>query len=278
MKKCILVQMLLLLLMLSCSAPIFATDASHQEGEVYQGDDGKYYEIINGKSMEIDNGSGSDGSIADVFKGYSKTTKPDSEVMADVRKNITSPLGTLISVIMYLIFAFTAFTTVTDLAYIAIPPIRSILCPANGGNANGYSSYTRESADKAAQRGDMARAAILNREADNIEMNGNGIAHVNGKNGSAASRSWISSELRSLVSNVQTNGQTSQDRNFTATTGVNLMQNKKNLLVEYFKRRAVGIIYTVVILMLLVTTSLFTDLGLNIGQTIYNVVSKFLGF
>lgn len=251
MKKCILVQMLLLLLMFSCSVPIFATDTSHQEGEIYQGDDGKYYEIINGKSMEIDNGSGSDGSIADVFKGYSKTTKPDSEVMADVRKNITSPIGTLISVIMYLIFAFTGFTTVTDLAYIAIPPIRSILCPANGGNANGYSSYTRESADKAAQRGDMA---------------------------SAASRSWISSELRSLVSNVQTNGQTSQDRNFTATTGTNLMQNKKNLLVEYFKRRAVGIIYTVVILMLLVTTSLFTDLGLNIGQSIYNVVSKFLGF
>jgi hypothetical protein len=109
-------------------------------------------------------------------------------------------------------------------------------------------------------------------------MHGNGIAHVSGKNGSAAPRSWISSELRSLVFNVQTSGQISQDRNFTATTGVNLMQNKKNLLVEYFKRRAVGIIYMVVVLILLVTTSIFTDLGFNIGEFIFEKISSFLGF
>ena len=58
---------------------------------------------------------------------------------------------------------------------------------------------------------------------------------------------------------------------------VNLMQNRK-ILVEYFKRRAVGIIYMVVVLILLVTTSIFTDLGFNIGEFIFEKISSFLGF
>lgn len=271
----------LLLFMFCSTVPIvtYATDTStHQEGEVYQGEDGFYYKIIDGKPYKVEGGSGSQGSISDEFKNYSSTTTPDGETMQKVNTKVSSVTGTAISVIMYLIFAFTGFTTACDLLYISMPPLRSVLCPANGGYANGYSSYTRESADKASQRGDMAKAAMLHRQADDIEMHGNGIAHVNGKNGSAAPRSWISSELRSLVSNVQTNGQISQDRNFTATTGINLMQSKKNLLVEYFKRRAVGIIYMVVVLILLVTTSIFTDLGFNIGELIFEKVSSFLGF
>ena len=258
----------LLLFMFCSTVPIvtYATDTStHQEGEVYQGEDGFYYKIIDGKSYKVEGGSGSQGSITDVFKDYSSTTTPNGETMQKVNTKVSSVTGTAISVIMYLIFAFTGFTTACDLLYISMPPLRSVLCPANEGSMMG-----------SAYNGNMTRTPLLNQQAGNIEMDGAGIA--NGKNGSAAPRCWISRELRSLVSNVQTNGQISQDRNFTATTGINLMQSKKNLLVEYFKRRAVGIIYMVVVLILLVTTSIFTDLGFNIGEFIFEKASSFLGF
>lgn len=49
---------------------------------------------------------------------------------------------------------------------------------------------------------------------------------------------------------------------------------KKKLVIEYAKRRTFGIIFSVVVLLLLVTTSVFTDLGLNIGEAII----RFLGF
>lgn len=49
---------------------------------------------------------------------------------------------------------------------------------------------------------------------------------------------------------------------------------KKKLVIEYAKRRTFGIVFSVVVLLLLVTTSVFTDLGLNIGEAII----RFLGF
>ena len=47
-----------------------------------------------------------------------------------------------------------------------------------------------------------------------------------------------------------------------------------NVIKNYFKRRALSIVFSVIVLMILVTTSLFTDFGLNIGQAILD----FLGF
>lgn len=260
----------LLLLMFCSTVPIvtYATNTStHQEGDVYQGEDGFYYKIIDGKPYKVDDGSGSKGSITDSFKNYSDTITPDGETMQKVNTKVSSITGTAISVIMYLIFAFTGFTTACDLLYISMPPLRSVLYPVNGG----YSSNTMG----AMNNSNMAR---VHQQAGNVEMNGAETVNINGRNDSAAPRCWISRELRSLVSNVQTNGQISQGRNFTATAGVNLMQNKKNLLVEYFKRRVVGIIYMVVVLILLVTTSIFTDLGFNIGEFIFEKASSFLGF
>lgn len=48
----------------------------------------------------------------------------------------------------------------------------------------------------------------------------------------------------------------------------------KEFFKLYLKRRAFSLILLAAVLILLVTTSLFTDLGLNIGQAILN----FLGF
>lgn len=50
------------------------------------------------------------------------------------------------------------------------------------------------------------------------------------------------------------------------------------MLKPYIKRRIFSIIFLVVVLLILVTTSVFTDLGLNIGEAILRVASKLLGF
>lgn len=52
------------------------------------------------------------------------------------------------------------------------------------------------------------------------------------------------------------------------------LNNKKVLIVNYFKARMINIIFAVFVMILLVTTSVFTDTGMNIGKAILN----FLGF
>lgn len=57
-------------------------------------------------------------------------------------------------------------------------------------------------------------------------------------------------------------------------TNSNTGKIQGNMIKNYFKRRALSIVFSVIVLMILVTTSLFTDFGLNIGQAILD----FLGF
>lgn len=148
---------------------VYASEPTRQEGEIYQDDDGKYYQIINGRPFEIDNGSASDGSITDAFKDYSKTTTPDAEVMNDVNARVVSPIGTVISFIIYLIFAFTAFTTVVDLAWIALPPIRPFLYNPQEVNVNanvtrdtGWGTLANQSMAQANQRQALANQHQMN--------------------------------------------------------------------------------------------------------------------
>ena len=85
----------------------------------------------------------------------------------------------------------------------------------------------------------------------------------------------ISRELQSLLdsnsSTVNVNINTMYGNGGQLQSSIN---NKNNLLHSYIKRRVVSIVFAVIVLMLLVTTSLFTDLGLNIGGAIL----RFLGF
>lgn len=122
--------LLFLTLIITLNIPVlYATQENvYQEGQVYQDpDDGKYYKIIDGKPYEVDTGSSGEGSIADAFMNYSSTTTPDADVINNLNKNVVTPIGTITSFIIYIIFAMTAFTTVCDLLWIAVPPLRSFL-------------------------------------------------------------------------------------------------------------------------------------------------------
>jgi hypothetical protein len=65
--------------------------------------------------------------ITDVMGSWGNQNKPDSDSMASASSWVSNYLGTLLSVIIWLIFAFTFLTSAIDLAYIALPMIRPML-------------------------------------------------------------------------------------------------------------------------------------------------------
>ena len=46
---------------------------------------------------------------------------------------------------------------------------------------------------------------------------------------------------------------------------------------EYLKRRSISIIVTVTILIILVSSTIFTDIGINIGQLIFDYICSLFG-
>lgn len=191
---------------------------TYQNDKVYQLIDGQLYEVVTGNSQ----------SIIDVFKHKPGSDKPDSEVMGRTNDFISKTIGVALSVIIYVFFAMTAFTTACDLAYIGVPAVRPLMYEQGGAGA----------------------AA-------------SGQGQVQGGSESK-SRCLISSELRSIMNIGQGNAKT--------------VIPSSNIMVTYLKRRAVSIVIIVVVFMLLVTSSVFTDFGLNIGSMIYQTAAEFLGF
>ena len=245
---------LLLLLFFLISAPVIVS-ATNEDG------------------YTVDHGSGDDQSITGIMGGWSERNKPEPEKMEKSVSWIHNTLGVVTSVIIYVLLAALFFTTACDLLWLGVPVIRPYLDGSYGGYQEGYSSITRENAVKAEKSGNMGLASRLHQSADFLEARGEGVAHINSANGKKSKTSFISNELRDIVANHKN---TWQDRNFQATTGRNLVQEEnqkfgKNLLITYIKRRAFSIILTVVVLVVLVTTTVFTKCGLNIGEAVLRI-------
>lgn len=100
----------------------------------------------------------------------------------------------------------------------------------------------------------------------------------------------ISNELKSLINEQGQSGTSINVNVYGGTTGYdysnpanlgqinNINGSTKNLIFAYLKRRIFAIIYIVVVLVLLLMSSVFTDLGFNIGQMIFNAIKSFLGY
>ena len=91
------------------------------------------------KAEKVYRGSADDQSITDIMNDYAdgKYTTPDADVMKETVPKIQDTTGTIISVLLYLFFAFNVLTTVIDLAWIAIPPIRPFLYSPEDNKNNG---------------------------------------------------------------------------------------------------------------------------------------------
>lgn len=298
---------MLLCIMMSLCVPAFAkgsvdkmTDENTyitDDGKVYTYQEDKVYQLIDGKLYEVVNGN--EQSIIDVFKAKPGSERPDGEVMSQVQDGIGKTVGLALSVIIYVFFAMTAFTTVCDLAYIGVPPIRSLLYENAGGSANanihtsvmhGIAQSQMNRAGQAAMQGDMARAASLQGQAMRSEAEGqyrdqnwfgnrDAMARAQAKaSGGSGGRCFISSDLKSLVNAGQVNVTMTSGSAGYGQGPVQVGTTNSNIMLKYFKRRAVSIVVIVVVFMLLVTSTVFTDFGLDIGSMIYRQAAKFLGF
>ena len=100
----------------------------------------------------------------------------------------------------------------------------------------------------------------------------------------------ISNELKYLVDkqnmsgtsvNVNIGGGTTgyaYGRGYNAGQIDNINGGVKSLIFEYFKIRAKVLVFIVVVVILLVQSTVFTDFGINIGVAIFEWVKNFLGY
>lgn len=261
--------LLSLMLVLCMSAPVFAASVDamtddntyiDEAGNVYTYQDDKVYKLVDGELYEVVNGS--QQSIIDVMKEKPGSDVPDAEIMGEATGIVGSTIGVALSVIIYVFFAMTAFTTACDLAYIGVPAIRGFLYERPSGSANLHSSSMQSVAvgQYGAQNG-LGNQDKVRREASE----------------GSGGRCFISSELRSLVNA----GQVGMPMMNNAFGGIGMptqvANTNSNLILTYFKRRIVSIVLIVVVFMLLVTSTVFTDFGLNIGNMLYRYATKFLG-
>lgn len=261
--------LLSLMLVLCMSVPVLATSVDamtddntyiDEAGNVYTYQDGKVYKLVDGELYEVVNGS--QQSIIDVMKEKPGSDVPDSEVMGEATGLVGSTIGVALSVIIYVFFAMTAFTTACDLAYIGVPAIRGFLYERSSGSANLHSS--------AMQSGAVGQYGNQNQLGNQDKVRREASVGPGG-------RCFISSELRSLVNA----GQVGATMTNNAFGGIGMPTQVANtnsdLILTYFKRRIVSIVLIVVVFMLLVTSTVFTDFGLNIGNMLYRYATKFLG-
>ena len=118
MKKVTLSLILILVLTFSISGVVFAMDITSITADDF------YVE-----QPEVNHGSADGGTLSDAFRETKKQNNEnmDTKVMDEASDKIYSLTGTITSAIIYLIFAFTAFTTACDLLYIGVPFLRPYL-------------------------------------------------------------------------------------------------------------------------------------------------------
>lgn len=134
------------------------------------------------KAENVYRGSGDKQSITDIMGNYAEGdyTTPDEKVMKKAIPKIQNTTGTIISVIIYIIFAFNVLTTTIDLAWIAIPPLRPYLYNPNEGSANAYISRDTgwaTLANRAANRANEYQAQANQHQVNAANLARNGDIH-----------------------------------------------------------------------------------------------------
>lgn len=252
----LLVLMMCVQVFAASGAGTYDNSYTDEQGNTYVYQDDQLYQVINGQLYQVELGSGAAQSIIDVIKSRPNSEVPDTEIMGRVNEGVSGTVGLAISVIIYIFFAMTAFTTACDLLYIGVPGIRPTLWeqPAMAGPGGMHMHPGGPHGHP---------------------MHPTGRVPEEGRSGG---RCLISSELQQIMRqsqqmNMRPGGPMMQGQQYRQTGAMN-----QNIILTYLKRRAVSIVIIVVVFMLLVTSSVFTDFGLNIGNMLYQNAAKFMGF
>ena len=244
--------MLLMMFMFSFSTTVFATDLDS---------------IGNGDSNETTQQSGSgdeNGSITDYLKGYTPVTDENMKSAQRYANPITNLLGVATGFLVVVVSGAIFVVTALDLIYIALPFTRSLLNPQQS------------------QGGGMGMSP----------MGGMGGAQPQQEYG--LRRRWVSDEAVSCVSqcNPQTQGggmgmspmggmgmSPMGGMGMSPMGGMGGMggaqpQPTKSVITMYLKKRAFFLVIFAVATILL-TSSIFTDCGINLAQLSFKLIDKF---
>lgn len=238
-----------------------------------------------------DNNSSDDTDLTDIMGNWSKMNNPDEEMMEEGSEVIHSTLGYALSTLIMLFFALLALTTAVDLLWIGVPILRPLLYDSDAGSASAHLSSSvmygiaqneMARAQNAYMQGNLAQANMLQNQAMRSEAEGQyrdanwfgnreslARAQQNAQ-GANKKRCFISSELRSIANQGQVNITVTSNTNGGV---VGQGTTKKNLLIEYAKKRSVALVLFTACTILL-TSSVFTDFGINVGEFILH----WLGF
>ena len=157
MKRLIIVMSFIMMLALTIAGTVYvyAFDITSITADDFQTEEPK-----------VDHGSNNDyGNLSDTFRDVAKMDNEyfDGKVLDKANKEITTFTVMLLSIIIYLIFAMTAFTTACDLLYIGFPPIRPYLYDENTRQSNQMmGNYVGQNGNYMQQRGDYSNQGVPN--------------------------------------------------------------------------------------------------------------------
>lgn len=239
--------LIVVVMMLCLTTPAFADDL----------------DSLNGKNQSSSTQSDShNGSVTDYLQGYTPVTDENMANASQYASPITNLLGTLTGFIVMLVSAGIFVVTALDLAYIGLPFTRNWLNPAQAQAQGGMSPM-----------GGMG-------------MMGGGMSQPQ----QSSQRRWVSDEAVAcvaLANPAQAQGGMSP---MGGMGGMGMMggmggmspmggsqpqqTSTKSVITTYLKKRAFFIVIFAVATILL-TSSIFTDCGLNLAELSFKIIDKF---
>lgn len=237
--------MLAVMLMMSFTTTVFATDLDKLN-------DGQ------NTTEQSQQSDGHNDSVTDYMRNYKPVTDENMQNATQYASPITNAIGTFVGFVVMCVSAGIFAVTALDLAYIGLPVTRSFLNPQQaqqqGGGMSGFGGM-----------GSMGGAQQQTQEY-------------------GLHRKWVSDEAVACVA--QASPQQQQGgfgggfggSGFGATGGAQQQQPQqtKSVISMYLKKRIVFLVVFAIATVLL-TSSIFTDCGINLAQLMFKIMDKVNG-
>lgn len=237
----------------------------------------------NGQSNpNVSHGSSDDQSISDYLKDYNPVTQDNMQKAGSMASPIVSALGTFSGFIVMVTSAGIFVITALDLAYIGIPPLRSLLNPqmAGGGQAGGMpmggmgmgmgmrgGMMGGMGAMGGGAQGAMPEQGLRRKWVSDEAVACVNLANMQNQQGGAAMGGMPMGGMGGMGGMMGGMGGGMQQQAPTPT---------KSIILEYLKKRMFFIvIFTIATVILM--SSLLTDCGLNLAELLSKIIEKFNG-
>lgn len=260
--------MLVAMLMMSFATTVFATDLDNlNSGQT----------STNGSNQSGQSSDSHNGSITDYLQGYTPVTDENMSNAKQYASPITNALGTLTGFIVMIVSAGIFVVTALDLAYIGLPFTRSLLNPQQAQQQGGGMGMS-PMGGMGGMRGGMMGGGMM----------GGGAQGQSQEYG--MHRRWVSDEAVNCVAlaNPQPQGGGMGMSPMGGMGGMGMgggmmggmggQQQQpmptKSVIMMYLKKRTFFLIVFAVA-MILLTSSIFTDCGINLAELSFKIIDKF---